>query len=65
MERTTDEGVRYAVASRKWGGNATLMNHRPEFECLRLILTHINDETLRQLGSIDVEGAEDGKIIVL
>jgi hypothetical protein len=41
------------------------MNHRPELEYRRLILTHMNDETLRQLRSIDVEGAEDGKIIVL
>ena len=43
----------------------TLMNHRPELECRRLILTHMNDEMLRQLGSLDVEGAEDGKIVVL
>ena len=41
------------------------MNHRSELECRRLILTHINYETLRQLGGIDVEGAENGKIIVL
>ena len=43
----------------------TLMNHRPELECRRLILTHMNDEMLLQLGSLDVEGAEDGKIVVL
>ncbi len=43
----------------------TLMNHRPELECRRLILTHMNDEMLRQFGSLDVEGAEDGKIVVL
>jgi ribonuclease BN (tRNA processing enzyme) len=43
----------------------TLMNHRPELECRRLILTHMNDEMLRQLGSFDVEGAEDGKIVFL
>ncbi len=57
-----DDGRRRAVASRRCGGNATLMNHRPELECRRLILTHINCETLRQLGGIDVEGAENGKI---
>jgi ribonuclease BN (tRNA processing enzyme) len=43
----------------------TLMNHRPELECRRLILTHMNGEMLHQLGSLDVEGAEDGKIVVL
>jgi ribonuclease BN (tRNA processing enzyme) len=43
----------------------TLMNHRPELECRRLILTHMNDEMLRQLGNLDVEGAEDGTIVVL
>ena len=43
----------------------TLMNHRAELECRRLILTHMNDDMLRQLGSLDVEGAEDGKIVVL
>ena len=43
----------------------TLMKHRPELECRRLILTHMNDEMLRQLGNHNVEGAEDGKIVVL
>jgi ribonuclease BN (tRNA processing enzyme) len=43
----------------------TLMNHRPELECRRLILTHMNEEMLRQLGNLNVEGAEDGKIVVL
>jgi ribonuclease BN (tRNA processing enzyme) len=43
----------------------TLMNHRAELECRRLILTHMNDDMLRKLGSLDIEGAEDGKIVVL
>ncbi len=43
----------------------TLMNHRAELECRRLILTHMNDDMLRKLGSLNVEGAEDGKIVVL
>ena len=43
----------------------TLMYHRTELECRKLILTHMNDEMLRQLGSLDVEGAEDGQIVVL
>jgi ribonuclease BN (tRNA processing enzyme) len=43
----------------------TLMDHRTELECRKLILTHMNDEMLRQPGSLDVERAEDGRIIVL
>jgi ribonuclease BN (tRNA processing enzyme) len=43
----------------------TLMNHRTGLECRRLVLTHMNDDMLRQLGSLDVEGADDGKIVVL
>ena len=43
----------------------TLMNHRTELECRRLILTHMNDDMLRKLGSLNAEGAEDGKIVVL
>jgi ribonuclease BN (tRNA processing enzyme) len=43
----------------------TLMDHRTELECRKLILTHMNDDMLHRLGSLDVEGAEDGKIVVL
>jgi ribonuclease BN (tRNA processing enzyme) len=43
----------------------TLMDHRTELECHKLILTHMNEDMLRRLGSLDVEGAEDGKIVVL
>lgn len=43
----------------------TLMDHLPELDCRRLILTHMNDSMLRRLGSLDVEGAEDGKVVVL
>jgi ribonuclease BN (tRNA processing enzyme) len=43
----------------------TLMDHRTELECRKLILTHMNDDMLHRLGSLDVEGAEDGKIIAL
>ena len=43
----------------------TLMNQRTGLECRRLVLTHMNDDMLRQLGSLDVEGADDGKIVVL
>jgi ribonuclease BN (tRNA processing enzyme) len=43
----------------------TLMEHRSELECQRLVLTHMNDEMLRQIGSLDTEGAEDGKSLTL
>jgi ribonuclease BN (tRNA processing enzyme) len=43
----------------------TLMDHRTELECHKLILTHMNDDMLHRLGNLDVEGAEDGKVIVL
>ncbi len=43
----------------------TLIDHRTELECRKLILTHMNDDMLRRLGSLDVEWAEDGKLVVL
>jgi ribonuclease BN (tRNA processing enzyme) len=43
----------------------TLMDHRTELECRKLILTHMNDDMLHRLGSLDVEWAEDGKVVVL
>ena len=43
----------------------TLMSHRDELHCKRLVLTHMNMEMLARLPSLDVEAAEDGKEIVL
>jgi ribonuclease BN (tRNA processing enzyme) len=43
----------------------TLMNHRKKLESRRLILTHMNDDMLHRLGSLEVEGAEDGKVVIL
>jgi ribonuclease BN (tRNA processing enzyme) len=43
----------------------TLVAHQPELGCKRLILTHMNDDMLSRLGSIQVEVAEDGKQIFL
>jgi ribonuclease BN (tRNA processing enzyme) len=43
----------------------TLSDHRTELECRRLILTHMGDEMLRRVGSLGLEGAEDGKSLVL
>jgi len=43
----------------------TLMEHRRELQCRRLILTHMSEEMLQRLGGLDVEWAEDGKAIVV
>ena len=39
----------------------TLMKHRKELTCKRLILTHMGDDMLTRLGELQVETAEDGK----
>jgi ribonuclease BN (tRNA processing enzyme) len=43
----------------------TLMDHRTELQCRRLVLTHMSGEMLRQIQNLEVEGAEDGKSLVL
>jgi ribonuclease BN (tRNA processing enzyme) len=43
----------------------TLVKHRMKLECRKLILTHMSDEMLRRIQSLDAEGAEDGKSLVL
>ncbi len=43
----------------------TLMDHRTELECRKLIVTHMNEGMLHRLPSLDVEGADDGKVVVL
>jgi ribonuclease BN (tRNA processing enzyme) len=43
----------------------TLVKHREELECRRLVLTHMGEEMLRRIGELDIEGAEDGKSCVL
>jgi ribonuclease BN (tRNA processing enzyme) len=67
--RGADLFVCECFSPEKWGGYhlnyQTLMDHRTELECRKLILTHMNEDMLRRLGSLDVEWAEDGKIIVL
>jgi ribonuclease BN (tRNA processing enzyme) len=41
----------------------TVMTHRADLKCRRLILTHMNDDLLRQLERVDIETAEDGKSV--
>jgi ribonuclease BN (tRNA processing enzyme) len=43
----------------------TLMEHRAQLGCHRLILTHMSDDMLRRLQDLDLEWAEDGKCVVL
>jgi ribonuclease BN (tRNA processing enzyme) len=43
----------------------TLLEHRTELKCRRLILTHMSDEMLRQIRSLDIEGVEDGESFIL
>ncbi len=43
----------------------TLMEHWAELGCRRLVLTHMNEEMLRQIQNLDAEGAEDGKNLIL
>jgi ribonuclease BN (tRNA processing enzyme) len=43
----------------------TVLEHRAELKCRRLILTHMSDEMLRQVQSLDIEGVEDGESFML
>jgi ribonuclease BN (tRNA processing enzyme) len=43
----------------------TIMKKRDSLKCKRLVLTHMSDEMLGGLSSIDAEYAEDGKIITI
>lgn len=43
----------------------TLMEHREEIQCRRLVLTHMSEDVLSRVCGMDLESAEDGKSIVL
>jgi ribonuclease BN (tRNA processing enzyme) len=43
----------------------TLMAHRAQLGCRRLILTHMSEDMLRRLGEVEVEWAEDDKLLAL
>ena len=43
----------------------TLMAHRPELACKRLILTHMGEDLLERLGEVEIETAEDGMEVAL
>lgn len=42
-----------------------VMRHRKKLTCERLILTHMNEDLLGRLQDVEVEYAEDGKILAL
>ena len=44
---------------------ATLLGHRSELECRRLIVTHMSEDMLRRRDALEVETAEDGKVVVV
>jgi ribonuclease BN (tRNA processing enzyme) len=54
-----DKRVKYHLDYR------SLARHRDELGCRRLIVTHMNDDMLRHVGDLDVEAAEDGKVVRL
>jgi len=54
-----EKNIKYHLAYR------TLMEHRTQLGCRRLILTHISEDMLHRLQDLDVEWAEDGKCVVL
>ena len=43
----------------------TLLNQRGRLECKHLILTHMSQEVLSRSGEIEIDRAEDGRVIVL
>jgi ribonuclease BN (tRNA processing enzyme) len=44
---------------------ATLLGHRARLECRRLIVTHMSEDMLRRCATLEVETAEDGKVVVV
>jgi ribonuclease BN (tRNA processing enzyme) len=43
----------------------TLMAHRQDLGCRRLVITHLSEDMLGRLATLDIEAAEDGKVITL
>lgn len=44
---------------------STLMEHRSELNCKRVVLTHMSSDMLSRLGQLEVQSADDGLEIVL
>ncbi|HKY51084.1 MAG TPA: MBL fold metallo-hydrolase [Candidatus Limnocylindria bacterium] len=43
----------------------TLMSHRSELDCKRIVLTHLGAETLARIGELDLDHAVDGTSVVV
>ena len=43
----------------------TLMSHRSELDCRRIVLTHLGAETLARIGELEVDHAVDGASMVV
>jgi ribonuclease BN (tRNA processing enzyme) len=41
----------------------TLMSHRDELECRKILLTHLGAETLARIGELELDHAVDGKTV--
>jgi len=44
---------------------ATLLSHRAQLDCRRLVVTHMSEDMLQRLDGLEVEAAEDGKLMVV
>lgn len=44
---------------------STLMQHRPELDCQRTVLTHMSADMLAHLDDLELEAAHDGLEITL
>ncbi len=54
-----DKRVKYHL------GYRTLLAHRTELGCKRLVMTHMHEDLLSRLAEVEIEWAEDGKVIPL
>jgi ribonuclease BN (tRNA processing enzyme) len=43
----------------------TLMSHRDQLECKRIVLTHLGAETLARIGELEIDHAVDGLTLVV
>ena len=43
----------------------TILDHRPQLDCRRILLTHMNQDMLDRLGESGLEWVEDGREIIL
>jgi ribonuclease BN (tRNA processing enzyme) len=43
----------------------TILDHRAQLECRRILMTHMSQDMLSQLGRLEIDWAEDGKRMIL